>query len=162
MVKSIGCATPSDWQAGQRFTLASWTASAKVLLPAGAEGFATAAAGGEDAGFGGVGATAPADAAAAVGAGGADAAVAGLGAAADPVAGAAGGVGFGGTAGKAAGFAATAEGVGAAGVAGLAGRAGAGGGVGTERSSSHIAAQTPQVWILLVDALQAWAPQFGQ
>gem|GEM_PF-6056446 len=40
--------------------------------------------------------------------------------------------------------------------------AGEGAGLGSEITSSHTAAQIPHVWILLVDALQGWAPQFGQ
>jgi len=40
--------------------------------------------------------------------------------------------------------------------------AGLGAGGASERTSSQTAAQTPHVWILLVDALHGWAPQFGQ
>ncbi len=70
------------------------------------------------------------------------------------------GLGPGGAAAGAAGFGGAAA-DGAAGVV-LAGLGVAGAGAGAERSSSQIAAHTPHVWILLVEALQAWAPQFGQ
>lgn len=128
----------------------------RVFAPPGAACFAAGTFGtaGAAGAAGGLGAAAGALA----GAGGA----VGLGAAADAVgAGAAGaaGAGFGGVAMGAAGFGgadvgdtgAVAAGFGAAGAA-----------TGAERSSSQIEAHTPQVWILLVEALQGWAPQFGQ
>lgn len=166
IVKSIGSATPSDWQAGQRFTLAPCRTSARVLAPPGAGGdgaFVGAVAGGAAAGFGGVGAAGGVAGGVVAGAAGvAGVAVAGFGVAAGVVAAGAAGAGFGGGVGGAAGFAPGAAPGAAAGEGGVAGRVGAGAGVGIERSSSQIAAHTPHVWILLVDALQAWAPQFGQ
>lgn len=68
------------------------------------------------------------------------------------------GFGTGGAAGGGVAGFAVGTGAGALGFAGV----GAGAGTGTDRSSSQIAAHTPQVWILLVDALHAWGPQFGQ
>lgn len=50
---------------------------------------------------------------------------------------------------------------GEAGVAGFGAAATAAGGP-SESISSQTAAQTPQVWILLVEALHGWGPQFGQ
>jgi len=147
--KSLGSATPSDWQPGHRLTFAPWRASATVLAPAvdgGETGFGGAA------GLGGLGAIGGAGADGRGGAGGwGDAEGAG-----------------GGDVGGAAGFAAgdglgadvgvAAAGLGGAGAAGF-GAAGAasgpGDGTGTDMSSSQMAAHTPQVWILLVEALQA-------
>ena len=154
---------------GQRFTWAAWIAWASVLPLAGAgvaAGFAGGAAGGAAggvAGLGGAGAEGGAASWAAGGLGGGAAGGGGLGAgfAAAGAVGADGAAGFAGAVAGVGGFGAAA-GVGVAAGAGVAGRGGAGAGVGWERSSSQIAAQTPHVWILLVEALQAFGPQFGQ
>lgn len=155
-VKSPGSATPSDWHAGHRFTFAPWRAAPSVVMPPDVGGLG--ALGGLD----GAAAVGPEATIAGTAGGGFDAgfvtAATGVGAVTAAVAGAGLGGGDGGVAGLAGGLGVEAGIVGA----GLAGLGGAAGVTGADRSSSQIAAQTPQVWTLLVEALQAWAPQFGQ
>lgn len=128
---------------GQRLTFAAATTCARLFPPGGG------AVGGLDVAAWGAG----------LGAG----AAAGFGAGfvvGDAV-GVAGTPGFAGVVGGAAG-AAGFWAAGATGAAGAEGFGAAGAGAGTERSSSQIAAHTPQVWILLVDALHGCGPQVGQ
>ncbi len=153
--KSLAAARLSDLHFGQRFTLAAATTSVSVLPPGAGGAVGLGAAAGPGAGAGGTeGLGAAGGGVGAAGAGAAGVAAAGFGGAALGV--------------DVAGFAAA----GAAGVAGLGAAAGAAGGpgaaglgaagAGAVRSSSQMAAHTPQVWILLVKALHACGPQLGQ